>query len=117
MFGLKKRIRDAASDFCSVSTIAGVKDLHETQHVPLKIIWAAAICASMGFFVYQSKLLLNAYQQESTAVGIENVFGDEDKALTVVYCSDNFINIRQAINVFHLTPRHCNKPSRKILPI
>ncbi len=89
-----QKIRYATSDFADNSTMHGFKDIKDASNVVFKVMWAMAMCASFVFFVYQTKYLLDAVGEETTAVSINPDLVDEDKYQNVVYCGSDWIDLK-----------------------
>lgn len=88
------KIRHAVADFAESSTIHGLKDIKNASNVTLKVVWIIALCGSMAMFGYQTQLLLNMYLEQKTAVSINSDLIDENKYQSVVYCSEDWIDLK-----------------------
>lgn len=92
--GIKYKIRLALVKFADTSTIHGFKDLNDTSNTVFKITWTLALCGSIALFGFQTMLLIGAYLEEKTAISINTALIDDTKRETLVYCSDDWINLQ-----------------------
>lgn len=88
------RTRHVMSDFAEKTTMHGFREIKDSSSVVLKMIWLISICLGMGFFIYQTILLMNEYYEENTAVSIDSTYIDNTTTVTFVYCSDDWIDLR-----------------------
>ena len=89
----KENFHKITTKFADDSTIHGFKDIKDSTHNALKIAWVLALCFTVAFLAYQTKYLLDAYDEQKTASSSNNLFIDDKTIHTVVYCSDDWINL------------------------
>lgn len=94
MPGLKAKILHTISDFADESSMHGFRDIKDSITFECKIIWTVAISICVLLLGFQTKTLLDAYWAETTAVGINTIFIDEQTVHTVVYCSNDWVNLK-----------------------
>lgn len=87
-------MRHVISNFAGNSSLHGLKDIKDAPNYALKIIWVIAILCCVTIFFCQTKLLLDAYWEEKTAVSINTEYIDEDRYQTVVYCNGDWIDLQ-----------------------
>lgn len=92
MSNLKQKIHHAFVDFAESSTMHGFKDVKDASNVTLKVMWILAMLCSAAFLGYQTKFLLDEYWKQTTAINTEII--DDDKFQTVVYCTDDWIDLK-----------------------
>lgn len=90
----KQNLRKITSKFADDSTMHGLKDIKDATHIALKIAWVLAICSCVAFLAYQTKLLIDAFEEQKTASSSKTIYIDDKETYTVVYCSDDWIDLK-----------------------
>ncbi len=91
---LKNKICVAVSRFADVSTIHGIREIKEAPHVTFKLAWLMALAASSAYFGFQTKSLFDAFNQQATTISIEELTIEDYGNLTLVYCSDGWVEVK-----------------------
>ena len=94
MINVKAKIHHAFVSFADGTTMHGVKDLKDASNITARILWALAMFCSVIFFAYQTKSLIESYLEEKTAVSIDTITDYAGKNWSIVYCNDNWIDVR-----------------------
>ena len=90
----KENFHKIATKFADDSTMHGLKDIKDASHISLKIIWVIAISITVALLSIQTKFLLDAFNEQKTATSSNTIFIDEKMRQTVVYCSDDWIDLQ-----------------------